>query len=387
MHSAFRFPPIHSSRFRFYPRTRVFLLAAAGALVLGLPAAWADSVVLKNGDHLTGTVNQLVGGKLTITTSYAGAVTISWDDVTSVKLDKALVLPIETKKGKQVDIQKQEITAIERTSSGFVITTASGPQPVPTAGLTALRTAAAEEAYETSLRPNFTHGWTGAANVSVAVTSGNSQTTSIGTGINLARPTRTDKTTLYYNSVYSHDGLHSVTTADTSAAGLRYDHNVNPKLFAFGTLDFATDALQQLDLRTVTGGGFGWHAIAKPVRQLDVLGGVVWTHESYGAIAATATTAAVPALTHSFAALDFGQQYTEKFGKSTTFTEQAYIFPDMADTSQFRFTLNSGLSTKINGFLSWQTALSDVYVTNPPAGTKDNDLVLTTGLGFNFTRK
>jgi len=120
---------------------------------------------------------------------------------------------------------------------------------------------------------------------------------------------------------------------------------------------------------------------------LDVLGGLVWTHESYSAIPATSSSALVPAETNSFAALDFGQQYTQKFGKASIFTEQAYLFPDLQDTSQFRFTLNSAFSTKINNFLSWQTAFSDVYVTNPPSGTKDNDVVLTTGLGFTFTKK
>jgi putative salt-induced outer membrane protein len=163
-------------------------------------------------------------------------------------------------------------------------------------------------------------------------------------------------------------------------------------VFAFGTGDFATDALQYLDLRTVAGGGFGWHAIAKPVQQLDILGGIVWTHESYSSFTTTNATPPpatifTPAETNSFAALDFGEQYTRKLGASSAFTEQAYIFPDLQDTSQYRFTLNAGLTTKIKSFLSWQTTVSDVYVTNPPPGTKDNDFILTTGLGFNFTRK
>jgi putative salt-induced outer membrane protein YdiY len=363
----------------------------AAALLLLPTTAMADQITLKNGDHLTGTVTQLAGGKLTVTTTYAGAVTITWDEVISVKLDKPLVLPVETKVGKKVNIQKREITAIERTSSGFVVTTASGPAPVPPAGLTTLRTAAAQDAYEASLRPNLLHGWTGAANLSFALARGNSETTSFGTGVSFARPTKTDKTSLYLNTLYTHDGKAGVTTADTTNSGLRYDHNLNPKLFAFGTTDFATDALQNLDLRSVVGGGFGWHAIAKPRQQFDILGGVVWTHESYSAVPAntstTPVTPAVPAETNSFAALDFGQQYTRKLGKASVFTEQAYIFPDLADTSQFRFTLNSSLSTKINSWLSWQTAVSDVYVTNPPSGTKDNDLILTTGLGFTFARK
>jgi putative salt-induced outer membrane protein YdiY len=376
---------------------RLHRAAAAGALAAAFLrplAALADTVVLKNGDHLTGTVNQLAGGKLTVTTSYAGAVIITWDEVSSVKLDKPLILPIETRMGKKVDIKKVEVTGIDRTPTGFVVATATGPQPVPPAGLSALRTAAAEQAYEASLRPSFLHAWTGAANVSLAITGGNSETTSVGTGVNLTRVTGTDKTALYFNDVYSHDSVAGLTTADSTNAGLRYDHNVNPKLFTFGTADFNVNGLQYLNLRTILGGGFGWHAIAKPTRTMDVLGGIVWTHESYSSFTTAITnpngtpgTMVTKAETNSFAALDFGEQYTQKFGKASLFTEQAYIFPDLQDTSQFRFTLNSAFSTKINNFLSWQTAFSDVYVTNPPSGTKDNDVVLTTGLGFTFTKK
>ncbi len=256
-------------------------IALAGFALAVSSLALADSITLKNGDHLTGTVTQLAGGKLTLTTSYAGALTISWDEVTNVKLDKSLILPTETKTGKTVEIHTQEITAIERTSTGFVVTTAQGPQPVPVTGLTTLRDAAAQHAYEASLRPGWTHGWAGSTNVSFALSSGNSQTASLGAGVNVARPTRTDKTTLYFTTIYSHDSVLKATTAESTAAGLRYDHNVNPKLFAFSTADFATNKLQYLDLRTVLGGGFGWHAYAKPIQQLDVFGGVVWTREGY----------------------------------------------------------------------------------------------------------
>src|ERR1700722_1352536 len=56
---------------------RVFLNSLAGLLVSAAfiflaSAALADTITLKNGDRLTGTVNQLAGGKLTLTTAYAG---------------------------------------------------------------------------------------------------------------------------------------------------------------------------------------------------------------------------------------------------------------------------------------------------------------------------
>jgi putative salt-induced outer membrane protein YdiY len=356
----------------------------AGALLLAPLAGRADTVTLKNGDHLTGTVTQLLGGKLTISTSYAGALNISFDEVTEVKLDKPLLLPLEDR----VNGKKVEISAIDRTATGFDVTTATGTQTFASGAISTLRTAAAQEAYEATLHPNLSHGWAGSANVSLGLARGNASTTSLGTGVNLARPTLKDKTSLYYNSLYSHDSILHATTANATGAGIRYDRNLNPKVFTFATADFAVDALQFLDLRSVLGGGFGWHAVNNPKQQFDVLGGVVWTHENYSSVAVSATNPTfIPAETNSFAALDLGQQYTRKIGKASMFTEQAYIFPDLGDTGQYRFTLNSSLSTKISSFLSWQTAATDVYVTNPQAGTKDNDLLITTGLGISFTRK
>lgn len=368
------------------PRLASLAAGLTLAAVVATPAL-ADTITLKNGDHLTGTVTQLADGKLTVKTTYAGDLVITFDEVSNLKLDKPLVLSTETKVGKKIDIKKTDITGIERTTSGLVITTASGPEPVPPTGIGTLRDAASQTAYEASLRPNLLHGWTGTANISVALSTGNSETTTIGTGVIATRPTKTDKTSLYYNTLYTHDGVLSATTANQTNAGLRYDHNLNPRVFLFGTGDFATNALQGLDLRTVVGGGFGWHAIAKPVQQLDLLGGLVWTHENYGGVNNTGAPGPSVSKTDSFAALTFGEQYSRKLGKASSFTEQANFFPDLQDTSQYRFTTNAGLSTKISNWLSWQTTFSDIYVTDPPAGAKDNDLVFTTGLGFTFTRK
>jgi hypothetical protein len=268
-----------------------FILSSlvAGALLLHSTAARADTVVLTNGDRLTGNVTQLTGGKLVVHTDYAGDVTIAFDKVSSVKVDKPIILsltvppPPGTKKSsKRIDIRKENITAIDRAGTSFTVTTATGTESIAAAELTTVRTVADQQAYEASLHPGWLHDWTAVANVSFALARGNSDTTTVGTGITLIRPTATDKTSLYYNDIYTHDGLLDQTTADHTSAGARYDHNLNPRLFAFVTADFATDALQYLDLRSVVGGGFGWHAIAKPKQQLDVLGGLVWTHENYG---------------------------------------------------------------------------------------------------------
>jgi len=57
----------------------VVLLAASPALALK-----TDVVVLKNGDHITGEVEQLERGRLRLSTDDAGTLEIEWDEVASV---------------------------------------------------------------------------------------------------------------------------------------------------------------------------------------------------------------------------------------------------------------------------------------------------------------
>jgi Protein of unknown function, DUF481 len=40
--------------------------------------------------------------------------------------------------------------------------------------------------------------------------------------------------------------------------------------------------------------------------------------------------------------------------------------------------------TKMSKWLGWQNSFTDVYVTNPPPGKKQNDVILTTGLNVSF---
>ena len=51
----------------------------------------------------------------------------------------------------------------------------------------------------------------------------------------------------------------------------------------------------------------------------------------------------------------------------------------------YRGTFNFGTVTKLNKWLGWQNSFADVYVSDPPPGTKKNDLQLATGVSFTFT--
>jgi hypothetical protein len=75
-----------------------------------------------------------------------------------------------------------------------------------------------------------------------------------------------------------------------------------------------------------------------------------------------------------------------KLGKSTVLNQRLYFFPDLTNTGDFRGTFDFATVTKMSKWLGWQNSFSDVYVTDPPLGKKQNDLIFTTGLNVSFTR-
>jgi putative salt-induced outer membrane protein YdiY len=254
-----------------------------------------------------------------------------------------------------------------------------------------IRDDAEQAAYDKSLHPGLLHGWNGGANVGFSLARGNSETTNLALAINAVHATLDDKITLYLTSIDTNNELATPSTvANLVTAGIRYDRNMGPRLFAFVGADFMSNALQGLDLRGVYGGGLGFHAIKSDNTTLDFLAGLNYTHEVYSN-GPLVTPATVPAtfisygVTNRFAALTLGEELMHKAGKSTVISEKLYFFPDLSNTGEYRGTFDLGTVTKISKWLGWQNQFSDIYVSNPPEGAKKNDLILTTGLNFSFT--
>ena len=329
---------------------------------------FADQVVLTNGDRLSGTITKSDGKTLVIKTDLAGEVTIQWTAVQS--LTSATPLHVVT-------ASKTVVGAVTTADGNLAVnTTPGGPVDIPRVEVMALRNDQEQAAYEKSLHPTLLQGWNGGANIGFALTGGNSETKNLAIAFTADRKTPHDEIALYTNTIYAtNDAAGAVpnVTANATQGGARYDRNLTKRVFAFGSADFQTDALQNLNLRSVLGGGLGFHAINTSRTTLDFLGGLNYTHESY------------VGLDHNFAALTLGEELMYKLGASTVLAEKLYFFPNLSDTGEYRGTFNFGTITKLSKWLGWQNAFGDIYVTNPPMGKKQNDVQLTTGINVSFT--
>jgi putative salt-induced outer membrane protein YdiY len=353
--------------------------------VLACSLLFADQVVMKNGDRLTGTITKSDQKNLILKTDYADDVTIQWTAIQEINSTQPL--HVATQDGKTV---AGPVTTSDGT---LAVATTTGSVNVPKDQVTALRSDQEQAAYEKGLHPALWQGWAGGVTVGFALTGGNSETKSLALAFTGDRKTTHDEITMYENTVYATNdapGAVPGVTANTNQGGARYSRDFTTRLFGYGSADFQTNALQFLNLRSILGGGLGVHVINSSQTTLDLLGGLNYTHESYGAIPTTATLAAQPPISRGFAALSVGEELMHKLGASTVLTEKGYFFPELTNPSgqsggQYRATFNFGTVTKLSKWLGWQNAFGDIYVTNPPVGTKKNDILLTTGLNVTFT--
>ncbi|MGA8500030.1 MAG: DUF481 domain-containing protein [Candidatus Sulfotelmatobacter sp.] len=351
-------------------------------LFVGLaPAVFADQITLKNGDRLTGTVVKSDGKVLVLHTEFAGDVTVQFAAITQITTEKAMHVALKN---------GQTVVGPITTSDGNLKVAGKNGAPVeaPKDTVVAIRNDADQLAYEKALHPSLLEGWNGAANVGFSLTRGNSQTENLSLAFTAARATKNDKLSLYTNAVYGTNQLATPsTTANTENGGIRYDRNINPRAFGFVSADFSSNALQDLNLRSVGSVGFGDHAIKNDRTTLDLLAGGNFTDENYSEPADLTATPPTPAMKviHNYGALTLGEELTHKLGKSTVLTEKLYFYPNLSETGEYRGTFDLGWVTKVNKWLGWQNAFSDIYVSNPPEGTKQNDIVITTGLNVTFT--
>jgi putative salt-induced outer membrane protein YdiY len=362
-------------------------LLSVMSLLLTACVAHADQVVLKNGDHLTGKIVTGDGKTLLLKTEFAGDVTIKWDAITDIESSDNINITLKdgTRLSGKVTTQDGKFVVAP-------VPPAVTPSVAPKEIITAVRNDAEQHTFDTAsermAHPRFYYFWSGTADTGLALTRGNSETASFTFAAKTVRETPRDKLTLYGNYIYANNSSipPAVTTADALDAGIRGDLNIHSgRLFVFALGDFQTNQLQHLDLRSVFGGGFGYHFLKTANTTFDLFGGVTYDRDSFGAYNTTnpappPALLLVPSSVQNSAEAVLGEEFDKKLSKRTAFTERFSIYPNLSHTGDYRFQLDSTMSTQINKWLAWHTTLSDRYINYQTAGLKPNDLLLSTGL-------
>lgn len=348
----------------------VLTLLLAGAFCL---PAWADRVVLKNGDTLTGKITTSDAATLTLATEYAGDVKIKRDSIASITTDAPL------------NVQLADRTVVAAVAPAAepdkVALQPPGAEPItaPFAEVAAFRSDPAQRAFERErerqLHPRLTDFWQGFVSLSLAGASGNADTATYSTSLAASRAAGKNKMALYFNQVYATQSTTEPfgATANRLSGGFRVDRDISRRLFVFGTTDFDFDQFLDLDLRSVLGGGLGFKAWKSDRGFLDIGSGGVFNREKFGS-----------GLVRRAGEILITEELGLKVNSRLKLSQRMSLYPNLTDTGQYRLNLDTGASMPVFGWLEWNIGFSSRYLSNPPPGLRSNDLLYTTGIRLSF---
>jgi hypothetical protein len=353
-----------------FAKRRVLAILLVACWLPGI--AWADLIVMKDGDRITGQIVKKDGLTVTMNSKNFGTVTLKWDDIATVTTDQPI----------NVVIPERTVKANIQTQDGRIQINAPGElRDVAPGDILALRNDPEQRTYDRLLHPGLLDLWMVTGSLNLAGTKGNAKTSTVTTPVNFLRASSTSRTTAYFNSIASQALVNGVTsqTARAVRGGWGFDRNLTKKVLSNTFNDYEYDKFQSLDLRVVLGAGMGYQLWISEVGRMALVAGGDWNRARF-------SPATVPSFTRTSGEAYWGDDFNYKMNTRTSVVQTFRMFNDLSQTGQYRVNSDVNVITQLNRWLNWNISLSDRYLSNPAVGRRPNDLIYTTGLGFTFAR-
>ena len=243
------------------------LSTAAQVTPTAPPEPPPDQVVLKNGDHLTGTVKSMADGKLTLTSPLVGDVVIKMEDITNLITGKPIT--VRTRGGETL---QRRVTGIEGGALQLANAEAGGPTgvSVPLADLE-------------KINPPDKPQWTGSIAFNFSMSDGNTERRAVGATAEAERRTEVDRLNAKGAWNYSEDknGADWVLTQRRLSGELQYDYFLTKKLYVLAQTSALGDELANIALRFTAGAGLGYQWYDTEKFGLGTEAGPSYFRESY----------------------------------------------------------------------------------------------------------
>jgi hypothetical protein len=239
------------------------LRSASAAVLLALSGAVlsADVVETKDGSRLVGTVTKIDGGNVTLSTAYAGAITIKQSDVVSISTDA----PVAVRLASGTRIEGKVSTA----GGALQIAGADGVISTSVDKVAASWAAGGKDPAIAALE----RGWAYEAAVDVAGKSGNKS--QLGTAFAFRATLAGAQDTLQFYTGYDRQVSDGVKSADQFKAGVDYANNFASHKSWYVRNEGGFDRIKDIELYDVAAAGLGYDFIKDAVAllpKISVLG-------------------------------------------------------------------------------------------------------------------
>jgi putative salt-induced outer membrane protein YdiY len=225
--------------------------------------AFADTIHLANGDKISGEITSTEDDEITISTEYAGDITLKWASVVNFESSKIVTVELKDKsrvKGVALPSQPGQLSL---RSDQFV-----NPVTIDVDQVVAVNP------------PSLDHiPLNGHVSIGGMKQSGNTENQTFHADAELIARGPNNRTTIgvEYNQGAS-DGKENT---NNGRAYLSYDHFITEKWYAYATTDFSRDRFQDLNFRAFAGGGLGYQFWDDSKKYLSFEAGPGYSYEDF----------------------------------------------------------------------------------------------------------
>jgi putative salt-induced outer membrane protein YdiY len=331
------------------------------AAVLGLtPAiasrAFADEILMDNGDRITGVIDSADGGKLTIITPLEGKLTVDMDSVKTFSTDGPIKIVMQ-----DGSIINQRIT---ESSDGHFQT---GP-----GGLLAVQALPLSEIDKINPPPV---AWGGTITFNYSLAQGDTYAELLGLNIDLIRRSDVDRIEAQGEYDFGKQKINGVDSTSTDQWDIEtsYNYFVSKKLFVLGDIRVEKNRIQHLDIRLTPNAGLGYQFVERPDFNANVQGGIAWVYEDY-------TNIATPDENLSLR-LAYHIDKTLWDSRVKAFSDCAY-YPGIQNVSKYLVIFDAGLHVDLTKKMFSEVKAEVNYDSHPAPMSKRTDTLLLVGLGW-----
>lgn len=330
---------------------------ALAALVAA--AAQADTVTLRDGSVLNGTIKTISAGSLILDTAFAGTLTIKQSEVASFSTTAPVAV-------KTIDDNVMRGTV---SASGGTISVASSGGTLSTSvdKVKAAWDASGEDPSVTALRRK----WVYQVDVDVSGKQGNSKRFSSGLGATATLAGPDDALKLY--SQYNYSRQEGVRSEDTLKVGADYNSYFSKRYSWYTFGEGGYDDIKDLTLRLRAGVGLGYSAIRNDKQTLTLRGGLGYRYEDYEIGDENDVNSP---------GLDFGLLHTYDLGRFGFLSQSVSYSPTFEDLGNYLLTHDSALTLPGGEWWNFRIGMLNEYASEPPAGVGSWDTTYYAKVGL-----
>ena len=226
-------------------------------LLIGSSQAFADVLIMKNGDRLTGEVVTKTGDNLTFKTPYGEPFVIDWHEVKTLNSDEPIKIINED------DLSVTETKEIDESSPYY----SDKPR--------ARKYTFNPEPWRLGEGTKFS----GRVNVLFDFNRGNTDTDEMDVDFLLEARNLKNRYTL--NGFIEDDEANGVTTNKNTNIRADYDRFIDQKTYLTASTNYEKDELADLDRRMTYGGGIGYQFLDDDKKNLSLEAGPAWVDENF----------------------------------------------------------------------------------------------------------